>query len=155
MPPRRALAESRSPLWFAIQRIKTALSPNVTITPAPPSILAQWDVPITMRDGVTLRANVFRPESDARVPVIMSAHPYGKDKIAARTRSGRSPNLQYRLFPQPDPIAISDWTSWEAPDPAVLVPRGYAVINCDLRGAGTSEGVGEFFSEIEGRDTTT
>ncbi len=152
MPPRRALAESRSPLWFAIQRIKTALSPNVTITPAPPSILAQWDVPITMRDGVTLRANVFRPKSDERVPVIMSAHPYGKDKIAARTRSGRSPNLQYRLFPQPDPIAISDWTGWEAPDPAVLVQRGYAVINCDLRGAGTSEGVGEFFSEIEGRD---
>ena len=140
MPSRRALAESCSPLWFAIQRIKTALSPNVTITPAPRSILAQWDVPIAMRDGVTLRANVFRPEGDARVPVIMSAHHYGKDKIAVRTRSGRSPNLQYRLFPQPDPIAISEWTSWEAPDPAVLVPRGYAVINCDLRGAGTVGG---------------
>ncbi len=144
--------ESRSALGFAIRRIKTALSPNVTITPAPPSILAEWDVPITMRDGVTLRANVFRPKSDAPVPVIMSAHPYGKDKIPSRSKSGRSPNFQYRLFPQPDEIVISDWTSWEAPDPAVLVPRGYAVINCDLRGAGTSEGVGEFFSDIEGRD---
>ncbi len=144
--------ESRSPLGFAIRRIKTALSPNVTVTPAPPSILAEWDVPITMRDGVTLRANVFRPNSNARVPVIMSAHPYGKDKIPARTRSGRSPNFQYRLFPQPDPIAISEWTGWEAPDPAVLATRGYAVINCDLRGAGASEGVGEFFSDIEGRD---
>ncbi len=144
--------ESRSPLGFALRRIKTAFSPNVTITPAPSSILAEWDVPITMRDGVTLRANVFRPKSDARVPVIMSAHPYGKDKIPARTRSGRSPNFQYRLFPQPDGIVISEWTGWEAPDPAVLAPRGYAVINCDLRGAGTSEGIGEFFSEIEGRD---
>ncbi len=144
--------ESRSPLGFAIRRIKTALRPKVTITPAPPSILAQWNVPITMRDGVTLRANVFRPKSDARVPVIMSAHPYGKDKIPARTRGGRSPNFQYRLFPQPDGIVISEWTGWEAPDPAALVLRGYAVVNCDLRGAGASEGVGEFFSEIEGRD---
>jgi hypothetical protein len=41
------------------------------------------------------------------VPVIMSADPYGSDKIPARTRNGRGVDLQYRLFPQPHAIDIS------------------------------------------------
>ncbi|HEY0778212.1 MAG TPA: CocE/NonD family hydrolase [Gemmatirosa sp.] len=105
-----------------------------------------------MRDGVTLRVNVFRPEGGGGHPVIMSAHPYGKDRIAARSRSGRRLDFQYRLFPQPDPIAFSDLTGWEAPDPAVWVTRGYAVINADLRGSGTSDGIGELFSVKEAED---
>src|SRR5699024_7489071 len=32
---------------------------------------------------------------------------------------------------------------WEAPDPAYWVPRGYVVINADLRGWGRSDGVGD------------
>jgi uncharacterized protein len=84
--------------------------------------------------------------------VIMSAHPYGKDKIAAKSKSGRSVDFQYRLCPQPAVVSISDLTSWEAPDPAVWAPRDYCVINADLRGSGTSEGVGEVFTELEADD---
>ena len=112
----------------------------------------EWDVPVVVRDGVTLRVNVFRPITDNPVPVIMSAHPYGKDNIPAKTRSGKGLNIQYRMLPQPGPLRLSAWTGWEAPDPAVWVPRGYAVINADLRGGGTSEGTGHLFSDEEARD---
>jgi len=37
-----------------------------------------WDVPITMDDGLVLRADVFRPISQGRYPAILSYGPYGK-----------------------------------------------------------------------------
>ena len=38
----------------------------------------QWDAPITMDDGVVLRADVFRPPDERRHPVILSYGPYAK-----------------------------------------------------------------------------
>ena len=35
-----------------------------------------WDAPIAMRDGVVLRADVFRPLKDGQYPVILSHGPY-------------------------------------------------------------------------------
>ena len=40
----------------------------------------------------------------------------------------------------------------EAPDPAWWAAQGYAVVNCDLRGAGTSEGSAGLLSDQEGED---
>src|SRR6516225_5186706 len=37
-----------------------------------------WDVPISMDDGVVLRADVFRPIPDGDYPVIMTHGPYAK-----------------------------------------------------------------------------
>ena len=37
-----------------------------------------WDVAITMDDGLVLRADVFRPVDDGRYPVILSYGPYAK-----------------------------------------------------------------------------
>ena len=37
-----------------------------------------WDVPIAMDDGLTLRADVYRPISEGRYPAIVSYGPYGK-----------------------------------------------------------------------------
>src|SRR5581483_3832109 len=37
-----------------------------------------WDVPITMDDGLVLRADVFRPVAEGRYPVILSYGPYAK-----------------------------------------------------------------------------
>ena len=37
-----------------------------------------WDVPITMDDGLVLRADVFRPVKDGKYPVILSYGPYAK-----------------------------------------------------------------------------
>ncbi|MGN6330839.1 MAG: CocE/NonD family hydrolase, partial [Motilibacteraceae bacterium] len=136
---------------WAARRLANAVRPRVEVTPAPP-MQFEHDVPVQVRDGTTLRLNVYRPLGDEPVPVIMSAHPYGKDKVPANTRSGRGVNFQYRLFPQPQPIRFSDRTSWEAPDPANWVAHGYAVVNADLRGGGTSDGVDDLLSEQEARD---
>ncbi len=37
-----------------------------------------WNVPITMDDGLVLRADVFRPISGGKFPVILSYGPYAK-----------------------------------------------------------------------------
>ncbi len=37
-----------------------------------------WDVPITMDDGIVLRADVFRPAMEGRFPVLMTYGPYAK-----------------------------------------------------------------------------
>ena len=39
----------------------------------------EWDVPITMDDGLVLRADVYRPDDDGRYPVILTYGPYAKD----------------------------------------------------------------------------
>ncbi|MGM0591270.1 MAG: CocE/NonD family hydrolase, partial [Halobacteriota archaeon] len=37
-----------------------------------------WDVPIEMDDGVTLRCDVYRPPEEGEYPVIMTYGRYGK-----------------------------------------------------------------------------
>ena len=142
----------RKKLSLILHFLRTAIRPKVEVYEAPTDVHIDWDVPVTTRDGTVLRVNEFRPETSTPVPVIMSAHPYGKDKIPAKSRNGRGLPLQWRVLPQPHEIRISPWTGWEAPDPAVWVKQGYAVINADLRGAGTSEGVGDLFSDQEAND---
>lgn len=42
-------------------------------------VTVDFDVSATMRDGVNLRANVYRPAGDGRWPVLLTRLPYGKD----------------------------------------------------------------------------
>jgi len=48
----------------------------------------EWDVPITMDDGLTLRADVYRPVAEGRYPVILSYGAYGKG-LAGRNCGSR------------------------------------------------------------------
>ena len=41
-------------------------------------MVIEWDVPITMEDGLVLRADVFAPEGPGQHPVILSYGPYAK-----------------------------------------------------------------------------
>ncbi len=136
--------------WTALRRI---LRPPVTITDPPAGGVVEWDVPVPMRDGVHLRVNVFRPAGDGPHPVLLCAHPYGKDNIPLRhpTRRGYRPSFQYRLM-RSAPVTHSAWASWESPDPGFWMTHGYAVVNADLRGWGTSEGEPTVLSEQEGLD---
>lgn len=137
----------------AAAKLQRMRHPLVTVTPPPDGIVFERDVDVPMRDGTLLRANVFRPEAPGRYPVIVSAHPYGKDRLPRpRRRGGYVIPRQYRLLTQDEEVSHSAWTSWEAPDPASWVPRGYVVVNADLRGWGRSEGTGELFSPQEGED---
>ena len=76
-------------LDLALRRLRQLFRPRVEVTKPPANIRVDRDVPVKMRDGVTLRVNLHRPEGEGPLPVILSAHPYGKDKIPARSRSGR------------------------------------------------------------------
>lgn len=138
---------------YALTRLRSLARPPVTVhEPAPGSVVTDRDVPVRMRDGILLRVNVFRPTGTGPFPVILSAHPYGKDKLPSRRgRRWRFP-VQYRLMRQPAPVSFSTLTTWEAPDPAWWTGQGYAVVNADLRGSGTSEGVGSLMSDAEARD---
>lgn len=138
---------------YACDRTAAFLRPPVTVYPMPTDVEKQEDVPVRMRDGVTLRLNLFRPAgASAPLPLLLSAHPYGKDAVPRRKRSGWSLNPQFRIMNQPEPFQISDQTSWEAPDPVWWAQQGYAVINLDTRGGGHSEGRADLFSDQEADD---
>ena len=145
---------SSTPLGTARRNARRRLRPDVTVTDPPSGVVFDHDVPVVVRDGTVLRANVFRPEAPGRYPVLLSAQPYGKDSLPRRRRRGaghRVP-LQYRLAANDAPMAFSAWTALEAPDPGFWVARGYVVVNVDLRGWGTSGGTPEPFSPTEGAD---
>ena len=146
------IATVSSEAGYAARRLRGIAAPPVTITPPPEGVRLDHDVPVVTRDGTTLRVNVFRPEGDGPWPVIMCAHPYGKDRFPKPRVGGYEPDFQYRMLHQPEPVRFSAWTTWEAPDPGFWVPLGYAVVNADLRGFGTSDGVGTLLSEQEAED---
>lgn len=134
--------------------LRRRLRPLVTITDPPSGAVFERDVEAPMRDGIVLRVNVFGPDDDAQHPVLVCAHPYGKDRLPVRKRFSRGYRMvrQYRLMAQTEPLTHSAWTSWEGPDPAHWVARGYVVVNADQRGWGRSDGVGELCSDSEARD---
>jgi hypothetical protein len=83
-------AGERPGLRYAIGRVRSILSPQVGITSPTAGGRFERDVGVAVRDGTTLRVNVFRPEREGRYPVILCAHPYGKDRLPGRGLSGSS-----------------------------------------------------------------
>ncbi len=73
-------------------------------------IIIQHDVPMKTRDGVTLYADIYRPKSSEKFPVILMRTPYDKS------------------------------VDWAVAPAFRIVPRGYVVIIQDVRGRYTSEG---------------
>ena len=76
----------------------------------PPSVVFAYDVRIPMRDGATLSADVYRPNTTDKVPVILVRTPYDNG-VATHVAAGK-------------------W--WAA--------RGYAYVVQDVRGRGESDG---------------
>jgi len=138
---------------YALGRLPGLLRPPVSVyEPAAGSLSVHRDLAVVVRDGTTLRVNVVRPADGGRFPVLLSAHPYGKDNLPRRRGRGYRVNVLYRLLRQPARVHFSSLTGWEAPDPAWWAAQGYAVVTCDLRGAGTSEGSASLLSDQEGED---
>ena len=99
----------------------------------------EWDAPITMDDGLVLRADVFRPVAEGRYPAILSYGPYGK---GLAFQEGYKTAWEIMARENPDALAGSSnrYQSWEVVDPEKWVPDGYAVVRIDSRGAGRSPG---------------
>lgn len=96
-------------------------------------ILLERDVPIRLRDGVTIYADVFRPVGNDVCPAILAWSPYGKE-IGGQMLD----DVPLRSGVPLD--ATSGLEKFEGPDPAYWVAHGYAVVNPDKRGAYMSEG---------------
>ena len=109
------------------------------------------DVGIPVRDGAVLRANVFRPETAGRFPVLMTFGPYGKDVHLSEFMPEAWEALRGR---HPEILAASSckYLVFETPDPEVWVPHGYVVLKVDSRGAGKSPGRLDPNSPAEFRD---
>lgn len=138
---------------YAFDRVRTIVRPPVKVSTAPAgTYVKDTSVEVPMRDGILLRANVYRPQGTGPFPVIVCAHPYGKDALPKRRGRRWAVSPQYRIMRQPSVVAFSDETGWEAPDPAWWTAQGYAVVNADLRGAGVSDGVSSPMSDQEGED---
>ncbi len=101
--------------------------------PLPCDLHLDRDVVITLRDGTELRADVWRPSRDTRLPAVLTYTPYGKeggywclDNFPFRAGVPRG--------------AVSGLQSFEAPDPAYWCHHGYAVVVVDARGCYHSGG---------------
>ncbi|WP_431236015.1 CocE/NonD family hydrolase (plasmid) [Mycolicibacterium psychrotolerans] len=106
-------------------------------------LLIERDVAVTMRDGVTIYVDLFRPadSADADLPTLIAWSAYGK----------HSPQ-QLGDFPADTGVrdgSLSRYVAFESPDPIYWCPAGYAVIFADPRGTWGSEGIAESFWGIE------
>lgn len=97
------------------------------------AVRKEKDVMVTMRDGVRLAVDIYRPDGDGeRFPAIMAYGMWGKDAQEAIEWNADKPQ---RYFDSP----LWDGTM-EAGNFMYTVPRGYVHVIPDPRGIGNSEG---------------
>ena len=109
--------------WLAVaSAVAQTPAPSRTESRPETTWVREHDVPVPMRDGVVLRADVWRPPGDGPFPVLVYRTPYGK--TAAQ--------VDYSTFGK-------------------AVERGYAVVMQDVRGRFASDGEFEPYRG-EGRD---
>ena len=98
-----------------------------------------WHQPITMKDGVAMRSDIYRPLGDAPCPVIMTYGIYAK---GLSYQEGYPMQWAKMVGDHPEILTMSSnkYQNWETTDPECWVPHGYAVIRVDSRGAGWSPG---------------
>lgn len=114
--------------------------------PLPVDIVFERDVPVTLRDGVTIHVDVFRPVGTEPVPVIVAYSPYGKGQGSSASAMG-----VFGLVGLDNGI-VSGLHKFEGPDPAYWCARGYAICNPDIRGVAASDGDSVLWDRQEGED---
>ena len=114
--------------------------------PLTSDVVLEKDVAVTLRDGVTIYVDVYRPAVGPTVPVIVAWSPYGKSQGTAPMVTSLFTMLGI------DDAARSGLEKFEGPDPAYWCAHGYAVCNPDPRGIANSEGDSVMFGTQEGRD---
>jgi putative CocE/NonD family hydrolase len=94
------------------------------------AVAVEYDISVPMRDGVVLKADVYRPATSGKHPVVLVRTPY--DKLAT------AQNAALRGF-----------------DPLTFARAGYAVVVQDVRGTGMSGGeLHPFRAETSDGETT-
>jgi predicted acyl esterase len=111
----------------------------------------EWNVPITMEDGLVLRADVFRPVADQPYPVILTYGPYAKG-LAFQEGYPSAWTIMAEKHPDVPAGSSNLYQAWEVVDPEKWVPHGYAVVRVDSRGCGCSPGYIDHFGPREQQD---
>lgn len=96
-------------------------------------MIVENDVAIRVRDGLELRANVYRPEGAGSFPVILTHGPYGKDVHFADGYTPARGKAEEALPGRDTKGTSGRYLRSELPDPEKWVPHGYAVIAVDSR----------------------
>lgn len=138
VPMRKALPVSADRVRYPGFRQETVVLQEGSVRregakPLACDILLERDVPIKLRDGVTIYADVFRPTDGKPCPAILAWSPYGKE-IGGQMLD----DVPMRAGVPVE--ATSGLEKFEGPDPAYWVDHGYAIVNVDKRGAYMSEG---------------
>lgn len=138
VPMRKALPVSADRVRYPGFRQETVVLQEGSVRregakPLACDILLERDVPIKLRDGVTIYADVFRPTDGKPCPAILAWSPYGKE-IGGQMLD----DVPGRAGVPVD--ATSGLEKFEGPDSAYWVNHGYAIVNVDKRGAYMSEG---------------
>jgi predicted acyl esterase len=110
-----------------------------------------WDVPIEMDDGLTLRADIFRPVKSGKYPVILTYGPYAKG-LAFQEGYPSAWSTMATKHPNVTANSSNLYQNWEVVDPEKWVPHDYVCVRVDSRGTGCSPGYIDHFSPRETRD---
>src|SRR5688500_3079305 len=102
-------------------------------------LIVEKDVQVPMRDGTILYADIFRPDTTEKVPVLFNTSVYQKDKLWVPPE-----DLEEKANPH---------MNWETVNPEWWCPRGYASMRLDSRGSGRSPGKSEPSSYQEAIDS--
>ena len=105
-------------------RERGAAPPRYRREAGPDGMIIERDVPVPVRGGVTVYADVFRPADERPAPPLIAWSPYGKHA---------GPQLPER-YPDGGVAAgqLSRYAAFESPDPVHWTARGYAVVNADI-----------------------
>ena len=110
-----------------------------------------WDVPITMDDGLQVRADIFRPIKEGKYPAIITYGPYAK-YLHFEQIYKTCWDRMIETYPEVGANSTNQFQSWEVVDPEKWVPEDYVVIRVDSRGCGRSPGYVELWSAREAQD---
>lgn len=105
------------------------------------------DVKIPMKDGVELNADIFRPDSQGKFPVILGYHPYVPRPQTAPIRPSGFSSIAFRNASMEKGNGFL-----EAGDPSFFVRRGYVHVVASIRGTGKSGGKYPFLGPQEWQD---
>ena len=111
----------------------------------------EFDVSIPARDGLLLKADIFRPNKPGRYPVIMTYGPYGKG-LAFQDGYKTCWDMMSTDHPDVTNGSSNKYQNWEVVDPEKWVPHDYVCIRVDSRGAGMSPGYMQLWSPQEAVD---
>lgn len=103
-------------------------------------MIIEYDVPVPMRDGTIIYADVFRPDAPGKYPPLIGWGPYGKHGFVSYDVMGNT---------GVNDADFNEFTRFEAADPVYWCRNGFVIINADMRGSWASEGDLTWMSEQE------